>query len=389
MIVKFNKAISTLFLLAALLSMGNTKVEAQDQAAIVTCATCNKTGLVKGINLFDWFMGPNIYAPGHSENYITAEKVQALKNLGFQHVRLPVYPKFIADVNTNPAVFNSRITYLDNALRLLHSQKMRVVLVLFSVDDTRRLATSEEAQASYASLWKALAKRYQNFPPDSLYFELLNEPHFQAYMSENDARARWDKVQQQFLTAIRSITTQHYIIATSHDWDTVGSVSAIKTTVADPKIIYTAHFYEPIAFTHQGISSFGDPMIRRAYGLPYPVEEQSCLTHLATLPSDVAQSLKYYCYGKYNHQWIDTKFRTFTTWANTHKVPIYIGEFGTTLQASPPGAPQRWLTDVRQTAVKYGIPWSYWAYNEAPFISINDAAQGNFNPTVLKGLGLP
>ena len=63
------------------------------------CSNCKHPALARGVNMFDWFMGPNIYQPGHQQNYITPAQLKTLKSRGFTHLRIPVYARFIADVN--------------------------------------------------------------------------------------------------------------------------------------------------------------------------------------------------------------------------------------------------------------------------------------------------
>ncbi len=351
------------------------------------CSACKTIGLKKGVNLFNWFMGPNIYAPSHTESYMTDEKLAKLKQLGFTHVRLPVSDTYIANLSSPTFTFNPKqIALLDQAIQQLTSQKMGVVLTLFPLNDTKKmLATDNTFVASYAMLWKELAKRYSLYSPSLVYFELINEPGFQVFLPKEKASVRSQEVQKQLLSAVRSITAQHYVLLTSYDADYVQSVASISETINDPKIIYTVHFYDPIAFTHQGMPI---PYIQSASKLPYPVEQTECFKALSVLPLDVSQHLMYYCYTKFNSQEIDRQFQLLVTWANSHHVALYLGEFGAHQNIAPPGDTEQWIKDVREASERYGIPWAFWsAYGPIYDFSIT-GSQGQFYSPLLKALGM-
>jgi hypothetical protein len=359
----------------------------QAQAQSVSyCSNCRHPALARGVNMFDWFMGPNIYQEGHQNNYVSPAQLKALKDRGFTHLRIPVYARFIADVSRpNAPLYGARIGALDTALALTMSQGLAVVLVLNPEDDMYRLATTPEARTAYASLWRQLAARYQGYPSRQIYFEILNEPHFNAFLPDAEARASWYAAKEALVSAIRSVDTLHFLIVPAYDWDTVASAIAFDPRLTDPRTLYTAHFYEFIAFTHQGLQDFGDPVVRQLHGLPYPAQGSECQAALSALAEDVRDQMGWYCEAGFGPAMIDQQMRSFALWADRHRIPVYLGEFGAAPAHAPAGAPERWIKDVRTAAEKYRLPWSYWSYKGAMGL-VSESGTG-LKPSVMQALG--
>lgn len=358
----------------------------QAQAQFIVCSSCQHPALARGMNMFDWFMGPNIYQEGHQNNYTTPAQLKTLKSRGFTHLRIPVYARFIADIHQPEApLHGTRIGALDTAVSLAMSQGLAVVLVLNAEDDMHRLATQPAARTAYASLWRQLASRYQGYSAQKIYFEILNEPHFGDFLPDADARASWYALKDALVSAIRSVDTLHYLIVPAYDWDTVASAIAFDPRLTDPRMIYTAHFYEFIAFTHQGAQDFGDPVVRGLHGMPYPAQGTECQAALDALDEDIRAVMGWYCQAGFGPAMIDQQMRSFAQWAERNRVPVYLGEFGAAPARAPAGATERWIKDVRTAAEKYRLPWSYWAYKGAMGL-VPESGTG-LKSSVLKALG--
>jgi endoglucanase len=353
------------------------------------CSTCLHPQLAKGVNFFNWFMGPTIYNADHQDSFITNDQIIRMKNAGITHVRVPIYVGFLADFKVQPPeLIPTKIKLLDEGISRLTSQGITVILVMVgNKNSPKEMATIETVLQSYESFWKTLAQRYQPIPVNLLYFEVMNEPAYNVvFPKDPNGPAMWARVQSRLLAAIRSVSKERYVILTSYDWDTIGSLIKVTTPVKDPNVLYTVHFYEPVPFVWQGLSSFGDPSIRQAKLLPYPAEPTKCKQALAALPPDVASSLAYYCASRYSAVTLDQKFKSLYDWSQKYKIPVYLGEFGAYRKVAPPGNTEQWVQDVRRTAEKYRIPWAYWDY-KADFTPIINA-QGSVDTHVTVPLGL-
>lgn len=318
--------------------------------------------LARGMNMFDWFMGPNIYSTGHQYNYITDDGLKELVLAGFTHIRLPVYARFIAQTEYTEAPFiSARITELDSAIYRALSVGLSVVLAIFPEDEMSLLATFSGTRTAYGNLWTQLSNRYKKYLPTEIYFELVNEPHFQAFTDDATARTTWAGLHTSLTAAIRAETANHWILTTSYDWASVQNAIDYNPTISDTKTIYTAHYYEFILFTHQGQPDFGDPLVVAAHNMPYPVRQPECQNALDALDPEIAAQLAWYCSTGFGPSAVDSIMSSFASWADTNNVPVYLGEFGAGREYSISGDAVAWMNDVRSSAEKYGIPWANWA----------------------------
>ncbi|WP_373533433.1 glycoside hydrolase family 5 protein [Vampirovibrio sp.] len=373
--------------LLVFLSINHLPVLAQTTNSM--CSICRHPALAKGVNMYNWFMGPTIFNQGHQKAFVTDSQILQMKNAGITHVRIPIYAGFLANFKTpTPTFIDARIQLLDNAIARMNKQSIAVVLSLVGNKNAPHdMATSVSVLNTYESLWGSLASRYKNIPPNRIYFEVMNEPAYNVvFPKDPNGPAMWDRVQRRLLQSIRAVTQKHYVILTSYDWDTIGAVTQISNPVTGPNILYTVHFYEPVAFVYQGLQSFGDPNIQQARLLPYPVEPFQCNETLKKLPESVAKSLAYYCYSRYSVANVDSRFKALHAWAQKHQVPVYLGEFGAYNQFAPAGNTEQWVKDVRQISEKYRIPWAYWDYKAdfTPMVKVEGVA----NPKVTVPLGL-
>jgi hypothetical protein len=72
----------------------------------------NLIGFKKGINLDGWFVGGSTGTASLLDWYYGKNDFTHIKSFVFAHVRLPINPSVISDLNTG--TFNTNIVYVDN-----------------------------------------------------------------------------------------------------------------------------------------------------------------------------------------------------------------------------------------------------------------------------------
>lgn len=290
----------------------------------LAAARCRSFG--KGMNLSNWLEAywQNPW-PG-SSNY-TFQDVQDMKDAGIESLRIPVYLAGVTDtafphqVNGAHPLFN----YLDSAISWGRTLGMKIIIDNHHGWPLLNNNWRQKAPA-FCNAWAYVARRYQALHPDSVVFELLNEPTITGLEQ--------DSLNALFLRAIDSVrqyAPKHSIVVSP----ILGSAGYGYTgyqPLPDTNLIYTFHCYDPLNFTHQGLS-WANPSAPA--GTPFPD------------PNNFLEQLLY------------TSWATVAAWQDTFDLPVFLGEFG----ISRPTYPEHrcnWIRVMGEQIRRTNMPWFYW-----------------------------
>jgi endoglucanase len=316
--------------------------------------------LDKGINIGGWLALGKSYDPSNVQTFITERDIQQIKNLGFDHIRLPVNPIYLLDESNPSKLKTEYLGYLDRALDMIMSQGLAVVVDLHGGTPFKsRLAKDDGFVDTVAQFWQSLAQHLSPRNPDRVFLEVLNEPNFQDLLGSKSAGiTRWASVEQKLVAAIRQGAPTHTIIATSSDLD---SITGLKQgqILSDRNVIYAFHFYDPILFTHQGakwIPGFDD-----FSNVPYPFDSRTSRQAQVASPQAGDKLTNYY-----SEQWnvgkLEAEIASIATWAKSNGVTVIANEFGVYKTDASASDRAVWLHDVRSLLEKYDIGWTMWDY---------------------------
>ncbi len=126
---------------------------------------------LRGVNLGNALDAP---WPGAWGVTITEVMIQSIAEMGFNAIRLPV--RFSAHTGAAPdyTLSENILLSVDQVILWGLDAGLTVVLDLHHFDALMQSPAAEEAR--FFAIWNQLAQRYQSLP-NTLYFELLNEPH--------------------------------------------------------------------------------------------------------------------------------------------------------------------------------------------------------------------
>ena len=183
---------------------------------------------------------------------------------------------------------------------------------------------------TFVEAWRRIATRLRGIP--GIYgYDLCNEP----FQVRESPETYWT-LQCRAAGAIREIDPDATIIAESNEWDSPETYANMKP-LPFSNVIYEAHMYLPLLYTHQGIQE-------NERGLVYP---------------DPAKGL--------GREWLRERLRPLREFQLRHGVRIYVGEFSAVAWA--PGADQ-YLRDCIDIFDEYGWDWTYHAFREWPGWSV-------------------
>jgi endoglucanase len=277
--------------------------------------------LGRGMNLGNALEAPQEGAWGVR---LKAEYFQAIKDAGFDTVRLPVkwsaHARADAPFTIDPK-FAQRVDWaIDQAL----ANGLNVVV---NVHHYAEMDTDPVAHLPrLVGMWEQIATRYRDRPP-ALAFELLNEPH------DALTAAKWNAAIPRLLAAVRSGNPTRPVIVGPVQWNAIAALEKLELP-DDRHLIVTIHFYEPFHFTHQGASWVkGSDKWKGQKWTGTEAEKDA----------------------------IRKALEKAAAWGKAHDRPIFLGEFGA-YQAADMDSRARWTRFVAREAERLGFSWANWEF---------------------------
>jgi endoglucanase len=308
-----------------------TELSAQDQAR----------QLGRGVNV----IGYDAFWRDNSQGNYKEEHFAKIKAAGFATVRVVLFtfPYLDAQNKLDPKWLNR----LDWVVATAKKHKLNVI-----VDEHDFDVCSKDVKVCMPKLkavWTQLAERYKN-EPNSVVFELLNEPHAQF-----DA-ATWNKAYPEVLAIIRKTNPKRNVILGGVRWNSRDTLKELVLPADDKHLIATFHYYDPFPFTHQG-ASWADEPIKSSKGIRFGKAPE------------IAQ--------------IEKDFAAVKAWSEASGRPVLLGEFGAYDKAAMEDR-VLWTSTVARTAEKNGFAWAYWQFS-SDFL-LYDFKANDFVKPILKSL---
>lgn len=292
------------------------------QPRFATAQEINKR-LSRGINLGNVFEAAQSWGnTKYSHDYL-----KIIADMGFKHVRIPIRwerpdrSSATAPYTINKAFLDSIKHVIDNALK----NKLHVIINMHHHDSL--FANAAANKERFLAQWKQIAAYYQSYP-DSLLFEVLNEPN------ETLTSTLWNQYFADALSEIRKTNPERTVLMGVADWGGVGGLKALQIP-ADKHLILTIHYYNPFQFTHQGAGWVDN-------STPW----------LGTKWSDY----------QYERDAVVRDFKLAKSISSEKNIPIHIGEFGAYSKADMDSR-VRWTRFVARWFEEQNFSWAYWEFN--------------------------
>lgn len=201
--------------------------------------------------------------------------------------------------------------------------------VILDEHDFDRCSNDPElCEPKLLAFWQQIGERYRN-APDTVLFELLNEPH-----GKLDA-ARWNAMLQRLIPTVRATNPRRVLVVGPTRWNNLEELPTLRLPANDRNIIATFHSYEPFRFTHQGAS--WTPEMKDVRGVRFTAADEVRIAR---------------------------DFDRVAAWSKANDRPVLLGEFGAYDESGTPLADRvRYTETVRREAEKRGLPWAYWQFD--------------------------
>lgn len=329
-------------------------------------------GFMHGINLGGWLSQSSLDKQ-HLDTFITEKDFETVKDMGFDHVRVPV--DYLLVENEDGTEKTEGYTYIDNAILWCNKYKLNMILDLhktagYAFDEFETslgFFDSKPLQDRFVALWEKLSSKYAKYN-DFVAFEILNE------IVDPDVTPVWQQISARAVNAIRKNAPDSWIIYGGAIYNSIVSVPTLNAPI-DDKIVYTFHCYEPLVFTHQG--AYWIDNMEPDFRIDYPLTTNTYLEETLKLDKDGTGAAKVLSMPLTSLPDVtftgafEKLFEEGISVAEERNVPLYCGEFGV-IDLADPDATLRWIKDITSVFRKYGIGYCLWSYKKMDFGLIDE-----------------
>jgi endoglucanase len=312
--------------------------------------------MARGFNLPD-------QVPARTSQTPDREVLRWLRARGMTHVRLPVRGESVMPQFSDLETINAALDDFNRALDLLLGLDFAVSVDMHPGDDFGRLhrADPEAALTALRRGWRNLSAPIRRRPETHVFAELLNEPH------TDDAL--WRAQVERLVVDLRGDLPKTTFIVGPAPYQRVEALAAWRP-IADGNIVYAFHFYDPMAFTHQGLTWDRADPLSRLEGVPFPARRgEPAVARLferlrAQGDAALAQSVDRALDQPWSQETIAAQFAPLAEWSRAHAAPVILNEFGVLRFKAAREARLAWLRAVRETAQNNRFGWAHWDYNQ-------------------------
>jgi endoglucanase len=302
--------------------------------------------LGRGINMGNAFEAPTESAWG---NPWRSDYFRIISELGFSHVRIPI--RWSTPARTMPhdpyTIDPSFLKRIQRVVNVALDYNLHPVINVHHYEEL--FEDPEDHIERFLAIWSQIAAAFQNYP-DSLVFEVLNEPH------NNLSPALWNELFAKALSVIRETNPTRTVLMGTAEYGGLRAVTSLKVP-DDPHLILSVHYYNPFEFTHQGANWVGDGSRAWIGTQWYDTQEE--------------------------RDKIINEFQNTIKFARDHNLPIHVGEFGAYSSADL-SSRVRWTSFLARWFEQQGFSWAYWEFSAG--FGIYNPISGEFNEPLKNAL---
>jgi endoglucanase len=328
----------------------------------------------QGINLGNRLEAPN---EGDWGGKVLASDFPFIAKRGFDHVRIPMKWSGHAQTSAPYTIDSAFFTRIDTVLDQALAANLAVIVDMHAYDE---MASDPGGQRQrFLGLWSQIASRYRD-RPDTVAFELLNEPNSQLDGSWNDLAAA-------AISTVRATNPRRLLIVDAVFWADPSKLASLMLP-NDANLLVAVHLYEPKLFSMQGKSWMGPEYMTT--GVIFPGPPASPITPVAAA---TAASWAKRWFDDYNTlpaatnpsgpATITAQVAYLTTYREAQGRTVYNGEWGPQ-DGGAMDSRVRLVTEVRKQCEQAGIGWAIW--DDPVNMNLFDSAAGTWVSQIVDAL---
>jgi len=330
--------------------------------------------LSRGVNVAGWMDAAGSPAP--------LALLRSLRKAGMTHVRLPVPAEKVMRRFVSEQDLKQQLRAVDQALAELTSLGYRVSVDLHPGDEFNALhrEAAEPSMDAMRDAWSNLAPLIARRGQGAVLAELLNEPEIEP--------ARWQSEAEQLAGFVRKLLPDTTLVVGPTNWQRADSLPDFRP-LSDPNVVYAIHFYDPMAFTHQGHWNPQDPM-SSIRALPFPIVPDS--PGIKRMRQQLIDAGKDLAVHELDHAVdlarqgdpVAVQMEPALAWQKRFSRPLIVNEFGVLKAQAPPDSRVRWLHAVVDFAERHCWGWTHWELAQG--FGLVDERTGQPDTAVMRAL---
>lgn len=331
-------------------------------------------GYQKGVNLGGW-LSQGSKEQNHLDTFIVEADIKRIKDIGCDHLRLPVDYENIEDEFGN--IKQSGFNYIEKCILWCKKYNLNLVLdlhktpgyVFDDIENSKGFFDNEKLKERFLIIWDRLSSRFCKYS-DMIMFEMLNE------ITDYSYKDSWNELALRCIKVIRNNAPNVKILYGGVGYSAVSSVKYLLPPV-DENIVYNVHCYEPFVFTHQG--AYWVDKMPRDFRINYPFDYNKYLEISNKVPACVCSILK-------DNTRLDTDFfinlfKEPVEYAEKYNISLYCGEYGV-IDLADVNSTLKWFKDINYALSYYGIGRAVWSYKEMDFGIIGEHYEPIFDELI-------
>lgn len=313
------------------------------------------TRLARGVNIPD-------LVPMRATQAPDPRTLQHLRIRGMTHVRLPVHAERVLPHFSNSATIARTLDDLDHALDSLLALGFAISVDMHPSTGLTQLYR-HDPHAGFEALtagWRILAARLRRRPVERVFAELLNEPP-----TTDDV---WRRQAESLVARLRDALPDTTMIVGPAPYQRVEALASW-IPLPDANVVYAFHYYDPMAFTHQGENWDPTSPFAQISGVPFPIRphDPRIVELRDSLPGALSAAAVTELERTLSRPWtertIGRAFAPLAAWSRLHSVPVVLNEFGVLRFKAAPDDRAAWIGAVRRQAERHGFGWAHWEYS--------------------------